>query len=283
MGEAHARELHRRRSRPNARAGRVGGSTHGPRHADVSTQSRELSGRGRDLAPVEGRRSGLARGRSGRRTKSSGEIWSRNSRNFSTSSSSSSGIGDAGLVEHGLGAEDRRPGAQRQRDRVGRAGADTSTPSSKTSIGEEDAVVELGDADLGELVARGAPTTSRSRSWVSGRGGHDALLGEGDRGGLDGADPDRQVALTVDLAQQHDRLVRGHLDPDTRRRPSAHGATLARRRRRDPRASRQRRSSEASPALTSAACSRTDSAASSRIASSARCWPLAGRAGAAAA
>ena len=44
---------------------------------------------------------------------------------------------------------------------------------------------------------------------------HDALLGEGDRGRLDGADPDRQVALTRRLAQQHDRLVGGHLDPDS--------------------------------------------------------------------
>ena len=61
--------------------------------------------------------------------------------------------------------------------------------------------------------APSASITSRSRSWVSGRAVCDALLLEGDRGGLDGADPDRQVADAVLLAQQHDRLVGRQLDP----------------------------------------------------------------------
>ena len=52
-------------------------------------------------------------------------------------------------------------------------------------------------------------------------GGLDALLLERDRGGLDRADPDRQIAVAVGLAQQEDRLVRGQFDPD------AHDAHLA--------------------------------------------------------
>jgi len=40
----------------------------------------------------------------------------------------------------------------------------------------------------------------------------DALLFVGDRGGLHGADPDRQVTVSVDLLEQHDRLVAGQLD-----------------------------------------------------------------------
>ena len=49
----------------------------------------------------------------------------------------------------------------------------------------------------------------------------DALLLQRDRGGLHRADPDRQVAVTVGLAQQEDRLVRGQFDSD------AHHAHLA--------------------------------------------------------
>ena len=54
-----------------------------------------------------------------------------------------------------------------------------------------------------------------SRKQVVGHGprGLDALEGEGDGRGLDRADPDGQVALSVDLLQEHDRLVRRKLDP----------------------------------------------------------------------
>jgi hypothetical protein len=57
-------------------------------------------------------------------------------------------------------------------------------------------------------------------------GGYDALLGEGDRGGLHRTDPDRQVPLPLDLAQQHDRLVRRHLDADTHDVHLVHATTL---------------------------------------------------------
>ena len=128
-----------------------------------------------------------------------------------------------------------------------------------------------------ELRARAPRGRPCSRSWVSGRGRHDALLGERDRGGLDRADPDRQVAVAVHLAQQHDRLVGGHLDPDTHDVELAHTVTLPRARGSARRASPPGRARVRtpgrrgrSPALTRAACSRTDSAASSRAVSSAR-------------
>ena len=47
-------------------------------------------------------------------------------------------------------------------------------------------------------------------------GGLHALLLEGDGGGLDGADPDRQITHAVLLAEQDDWLIGGefHSDPD---------------------------------------------------------------------
>ena len=101
---------------------------------------------------------------------------------------------------------------------------------------------------------------------------HDALLGEGDRGGLDGADPDRQVAVPRHLAQQHDGLVGGHLHPDTDHVDFAHTAHPTPGRKRAVR-SGPWRSGPRRPALTSVACSRTDSAAICVIASSARAAP----------
>ena len=50
----------------------------------------------------------------------------------------------------------------------------------------------------------------------------DALLLVGDRGGLHRADPDRQVAVAVDLPEQHDRLVAGQLHPNPDHAQLAH-------------------------------------------------------------
>ena len=107
---------------------------------------------------------------------------------------------------------------------------------------------------------------------MSGRGGTTPCWAKAMAVASTGPDPDRQVALALDLAQQHDRLVGGHLDAD------AHDVEL-RMRQPTPSARSRRRTAgrstpqlgSPSPDLTSAACSRTDSAASSRIASSARC------------
>ena len=66
-------------------------------------------------------------------------------------------------------------------------------------------------------VAPRARTTSRSRSWVIGPGRPHALLLERDRGGLDRADPDRQVPLPLRLLEQQDRLVARAARPGRRR------------------------------------------------------------------
>ncbi|GAB3070945.1 hypothetical protein GCM10027053_39740 [Intrasporangium mesophilum] len=58
--------------------------------------------------------------------------------------------------------------------------------------------------------------------------GHDPLLGIGDRSRLSGADPDREIATTVALAQQHDRLVGRHLDPDAKDIDLSHVSTVPR-------------------------------------------------------
>ena len=150
----------------------------------------------------------------------------------------------------------------------------TSTPVAEHQGGEEDAVADLGDLDLGQLVAgRGQQVLHQVVGQRARR--DDALLGEGDRGRLDGADPDRQVALPRRLAQQHERLVRRHLHPDSDDIDLAHavsllsGAVGPR-----PQAAGQRRRR---PVLTSAACSRTDSAASSAAVSAARAAALSSR------
>ena len=144
--------------------------------------------------------------------KSSGLIWSRNSLNRSTSSSCSSSMTMPASVEDVLRAEDRRPGAQGQRDRVGRAGADLDSGGEHQQR-VEDTVAQLGDPDLHQLDAERlehvAQQVVRHRP-----GRHHTLLGERDGGRLDGTDPDRQVALPRDLAEQDDRLVRRHLDPN---------------------------------------------------------------------
>ena len=88
-----------------------------------------------------------------------------------------------------------------------------------------------------------------------------------------GADPDRQVAVAAGLLEQHDRLVGGHLDPDTHHvelvhvsHPTRARAVCRSRPDRVGRSGRVRpapdRRSAATPsaARTSAACSRTDSA-----------------------
>ena len=122
-----------------------------------------------------------------------------------------------------------------------------------------------------------------SRSWVSGRAGHDALLGERDGGGLDRADPDRQIAVARGLLQQDDRLVGRELDSDTDHGELDHSETPLRSCERlpktytgDARASPdqspadQPPSAGRSPDRTRVACSRTDRLASSRATSSAR-------------
>src|SRR5262249_7472390 len=100
-----------------------------------------------------------------------------------------------------------------------------------------------------------------------------ALLRECDGRRLPRPDPDGQEPVASYFSQKHDRLVGGHLDPDTHNVELVHTATLGRACRvwvvgprpvpppvtADGQLSRTR-----SADWTMAACSRTDSAASSR-------------------
>ena len=54
----------------------------------------------------------------------------------------------------------------------------------------------------------------------------DALLLVGDRGRFHGPDPDRQIAVAVDLFEQHDRLVAGQLHPNPDHAQLAHRSPL---------------------------------------------------------
>ena len=141
--------------------------------------------------------------------------------------------------------------AQTERDPVRRAGADPHAVV-EHERGEEDSLVEGCDPHLDKPVLE---TLEDIAEQVVRQGtcGYDALLCEGDRGGLGGPDPDGQETLALGLAQEHDRLIGGHLDPDPHDVHLAHATSLGLLR---PTATRcregHRRSSRASPALTRA-------------------------------
>src|SRR6185312_424659 len=83
--------------------------------------------------------------------------------------------------------------------------------SVEDQAGVEDAVLELDDPDLDQLVPECLDDVLEQIV------GHrprrdDALLGVGDRCGLSRADPDGKVTLTAAFAQQDYRLVGGHFD-----------------------------------------------------------------------
>ena len=128
---------------------------------------------------------------------------------------------DPDLVEQVLRAEDRRPGADGERDGVRRPGADDPVLA-EHELGDVDAVPHLGDVHGLELGAEGADDLAEQV--VRHRAGRpDTLLLERDRRGLDGTDPDRQVPLALRLLEQQDRLVPGQLHPDTDDSKLLHG------------------------------------------------------------
>ena len=139
-------------------------------------------------------------------------------------------------------------------------------------LGEEDPVVEVGDLHLLQLTSESGDDVGEQ---VVRQGSRrlDTLLGVGDGGGLDRADPDGQVALTVALAQQHDGLVRRHLDPDADHVDWLHDVSLLR--------IREVRFSDADPGPAAPSPARRAagrvSAASARVVSSARPWASAPR------
>src|SRR5438105_2578823 len=130
---------------------------------------------------------------------------------------------DARFLEDLLGGEDRGPRAHCEGDGIGRpAGhlvglavcphADHCVEGALPQLRDVDALdghPELLHDVLEELVGH-RPL------------GDDALESEGDGGGLDGADPDREEAAPIALLQQHDGLIGGQLDPDSDERNLDH-------------------------------------------------------------
>jgi hypothetical protein len=117
---------------------------------------------------------------------------------------------DPHLVEQVVGAVDRGTGPDGERHRIRRAGADHALIA-EDQLGDVDAVAHLGDVDGLEGGAQSADDVLEQVVGHRPRRA-DALLLERDRGGLDRADPDRQVPLALALLEQQDRLVAGQLD-----------------------------------------------------------------------
>src|ERR1700750_89919 len=120
--------------------------------------------------------------------------------------------GYARLVQDLLAGEDLRAGAQRQRDRVGRARADLRR-GGEDQVRVEDPVPQRGDVHRAELDVQHLEHVTEQIVCQRAKGNH-ALLGEGDRRCLDRSDPDGQVPVALRLLEQDNGAVRWHLDPD---------------------------------------------------------------------
>src|SRR6202050_1892633 len=119
---------------------------------------------------------------------------------------------DAGLVEYVVVGEDGGPGAERQGNRVRGPGADRGAVR-EDEVSEEDPVSQGRDVDLPQLdLQRGQDVPHQVMSERTSR--NHALLSERDGRCLHRSDPDREVTLAAGLFQQHDGLVRWHLDAD---------------------------------------------------------------------
>src|SRR3954452_1915066 len=131
---------------------------------------------------------------------------------------------DARLLEDLLSTEDRRPGPKGERDGIRRTGADLHV-AGEYQDGEVDAVLECGDPDLRELVADRLEQVAHQvvGQWPR---WDQPVLRVGNRRGLTGTDPDRQIPVTLDLPQQHDRVVGGHFHADTNDVELLHDASL---------------------------------------------------------
>src|SRR5664280_1431193 len=110
-----------------------------------------------------------------------------------------------GLIENRVGPEDRDLHAHGKRDRIGRPRRDLHAVA-EVEGGEEDAVLQVVDGDLGKLGAERAQGVAHEvmRERAS---GDDALLGKSDSGRFYRSDPDRQIALAANLTKKDDRLL----------------------------------------------------------------------------
>ena len=122
---------------------------------------------------------------------------------------------DTGSIEHALGRKDAGARANRQRERVGRSRVDFDLPVAHVEHepGVERLVGEVRDDHL----AHGRPEDVEDRrEQVVGERPlrHLALELHGDRAGLPLPDPDGQVAIPLELTQDHHVLGREHVDAD---------------------------------------------------------------------
>ena len=120
---------------------------------------------------------------------------------------------DRRLGDHVLGREDRRAGADGERERVRRARVDLhlAAVDRQRDRRVERVLPQLGDRDAGarhlELAEHVEQQVVRHRPRRRG-----ALELHQDRRGLGMADPDRQELVRVDSLEQHDRLLADHVE-----------------------------------------------------------------------
>ena len=150
--------------------------------------------------------------------KSSGVTWSRNSLNFSTTSSVSSTSCSNSIAESAITSSAAKIGAPTRTASaiasLGRESISSSRPGDlQRDLGEEGVVAQLGHRDLraadvelaehvAEQVVRHRPRRRR------------ALQLHQDRRRLGVADPDRQELVAVGGLEQHDRLLADHVEAD---------------------------------------------------------------------
>src|SRR5687767_12978923 len=131
------------------------------------------------------------------------------------------------LVEQLVHDEDRRAGAERDRDRIARTRVNRHGPCPGVEIDarEEGGVLEVGDHDPGDLPLQAVDDRDEE---IVGEGALVLLAHElaVDRAGLHGADPDRENAIPFDLLQQDYRIFRPLVDgqPTDANGDHAHGA-----------------------------------------------------------
>ena len=119
------------------------------------------------------------------------------------------------LVEHRDGGEDPDPGTNGKREGIGWTRVDLDGPpvTLEHDRGVERLLGQLGDHHPIDLRAE---LLQRRREQVMGQRslGGKALEFHGDRARFPRSDPDREVAIAVELLEDHDVAAREHVDPD---------------------------------------------------------------------
>lgn len=132
---------------------------------------------------------------------------------------------DPGFVEHLLCSKDWHLGTEGECNGIGgsRTYFDARLEDEERV---EHALLEGRDPHLGEWGANRGEHVAK-QVVCEGPGRNNPLLRVCDCGGLDGADPDRQIPLSTRLAQEHDRIIGGHLHADTDNVKGLHASRVA--------------------------------------------------------